>query len=278
MKTRPGCCARYLSSSNSLKVRSSTRPLSFALYVASSTDRSPLRISIGESSETICWRPIASRSRASTSAGPAVEEDVVDAPVGGDGRETALRDDEDQRTAGPGGAEQLAERPHLGEVAPAVDEDHVHAGGVHEGGALGDQDVVQQQAECGEHLGRRLEGVRQEQQRTHRAAPASVVGPSCVGPSCVVVRSSMTSVPPRSLRGRLCVLTCGSRALRAFVHPSVTTVGKHKRTPGAALPGSSGKQNSPHEFRGRGSISHPGCFLAHFRPPPYDPARNAAYR
>src|SRR3546814_4524602 len=46
-----------------------------------------------------------------------VQQDVVHAPVGGDGRETALGDDEDQRTAGSGGPQQLTERADLREVA-----------------------------------------------------------------------------------------------------------------------------------------------------------------
>jgi hypothetical protein len=95
-----------------------------------------------------------------------VEEDVVDAPVGGHGGQAALGDDQDQRAAGPGGAQELAEAADLREVAAAVDEDHVGAGHVHQRRPLGGRDahVVEQQAEGGQHLGRRLEGVGEEQQ------------------------------------------------------------------------------------------------------------------
>ncbi|CAM5227526.1 hypothetical protein SVIOM74S_03027 [Streptomyces violarus] len=71
-----------------------------------------------------------------------------------------------RRAAGAGGAQQLTQAADLRQVAPAVDEDDVGAGGVDEGGALrgGHAHVVQQQAEGGEHLRRRLEGIGQEQQ------------------------------------------------------------------------------------------------------------------
>ncbi|CAM5643041.1 hypothetical protein SVIOM74S_04006 [Streptomyces violarus] len=112
-----------------------------------------------------------------------VEQDVVDAPVGGDGGEAALRDDEDERAAGAGRAEQLTQAADLRQVAAAVDEDDVGAGGVDEGGALrgGHPHVVQEQAEGGEHLRRRLEGIGQEQQRTHTSGSSSVPARTSVG-------------------------------------------------------------------------------------------------
>ena len=72
MKTRPGCWARNLSSSNSLKVRSRVRPRSLEVYVDSSIINSPLRISSGSASgapSVSLTREQASLSRASTSAG-----------------------------------------------------------------------------------------------------------------------------------------------------------------------------------------------------------------
>lgn len=95
-----------------------------------------------------------------------VEQYVIDSPVRGDGREAALRDDEDQRTAGSGGPQQLTEGADLGQVAPSVDEDDVGTGGVDESGAFGGRHphAVEQEAESGKHLRRRLEGIRQEQQ------------------------------------------------------------------------------------------------------------------
>src|SRR5690606_27143398 len=65
-----------------------------------------------------------------------VQQDVVDAPVGGDGGQAALGDHQYQGAAGPGRAQQLAQAADLRQVAPAVDEDDVGAGGVHQGGAL----------------------------------------------------------------------------------------------------------------------------------------------
>ena len=51
MKTRPGCCARYFSSSNSLNVRSSARPRSRQVYVHSSIVSSPARTTPGSPAE-----------------------------------------------------------------------------------------------------------------------------------------------------------------------------------------------------------------------------------
>lgn len=62
-----------------------------------------------------------------------VEQYVVDAPVRGDSREPALGDHEDQGTAGAGGPQQLTQGSHLRQLAAAVDEDHIGAGGVHKG-------------------------------------------------------------------------------------------------------------------------------------------------
>ena len=67
--------------------------------------------------------------RASTSAGPAsLEYDVVDAPVGRDGREAALGDDEDERDGQPGRAEDLRECLRTGEVRACVEEDEIGFG------------------------------------------------------------------------------------------------------------------------------------------------------
>ena len=65
-------------------------------------------------------------------------------------------------------------------------QDDVGARGVHEGRGLGGHDphLVQQQAEGGQHLRRRLEGVGQQQQRAHAV---SLCRSSCTsGPNSVI--------------------------------------------------------------------------------------------
>ena len=125
-----------------------------------------MRISVGESSDGDL---LAARGqpqpRLDLGGSRGVEQHVVDAPVRGDGRETALGDDEDQRAAGSGGPQQLAQAADLRQVTAAVDEDHVGARGVDESRALGGghPHAVQQQSEGGEHLRRRLKGIGQEQ-------------------------------------------------------------------------------------------------------------------
>ena len=72
-----------------------------------------------ETCSCVC-RPMASRMRASTSAGPAVDEDdVVDAPVGRDRRQAALGDDEHERSVEARRVEDLAQRLRADEVERA---------------------------------------------------------------------------------------------------------------------------------------------------------------
>ncbi|OLT52255.1 hypothetical protein BJF88_14270 [Cellulosimicrobium sp. CUA-896] len=81
MKTRPGCCTRYLRSSNSLYVRSMGRPRSRAVYPLASMASSPAEISCGPSSAgPFADRSTTSRSRASTSAGVALSSSRSSAP------------------------------------------------------------------------------------------------------------------------------------------------------------------------------------------------------
>ena len=101
VKTRPGCWARYLSSSNSLKVRSRTRPPSLAVYVASSIDdvAGADLVGVGVVGVALGAQPADREPQPGLDLGRAgrVEQDVVHAPVGGDGGEAALGDDEHQR-------------------------------------------------------------------------------------------------------------------------------------------------------------------------------------
>ena len=113
---------------------------------------------------------MASRSRASTSAGPQVaEQHVVHAPVGGDDRQAALGDDQQHRDVGAGGADQPAQVAGVRELLAAVDEDQVDVGRVEQRAALGGQDLdlVGEQGEGGQHLGRGLRRARQQQQGAH---------------------------------------------------------------------------------------------------------------
>ena len=113
---------------------------------------------------------MASRSRASSSAGPQVrEQHVVHAPVGGDHGQPALGDDQQHRCVGAGGADQPAQVPRVGELLAAVDQHHVDVRRLEQRAALGGQDLdlVGQQGERGEHLGRGLDGARQQQQGAH---------------------------------------------------------------------------------------------------------------
>ena len=136
---------------------------------------SPLRISSGAPSAASLREAALRQPQPGLDLGRAggVEQDVVDAPLGGDGGEAALGHDEEHRAVDPGGAEQPAQRPDVREVAAAVDEHGVGGRRVDEGGALrrGDLDLVEQQAEGGQHLGGGLEGIGQQQQAGHRKAP-----------------------------------------------------------------------------------------------------------
>ena len=102
-----------------------------------------------------------------------VEHDVVDAPLGVDADEAALGRDEQDRDVDAGRAQQAGEAADLREVAAAVDEDRVALRRVEQRGGLRGEDahLVRQQPEGGQHLGRRQQGVREEQERRHGGLP-----------------------------------------------------------------------------------------------------------
>ena len=104
-----------------------------------------------------------------------VQHDVVHAPVVGDDGEAALGDDQQHGYVGAGGADQPAQVAGVGEVLAAVDEDQVGVGRLEQGAALGGQDLdlVAEQGEAGEHLGRGLEGAGQQQQGAHGRASSA---------------------------------------------------------------------------------------------------------
>src|SRR3712207_1850914 len=87
-----------------------------------------------------------------------VEQDVVDAPVGGERDEAALGEDRHERGGHAGGGEQAAEGARLDEVVPGVDEHDVTGVAVQQAGELGGDHahLVGEQPESGQHLGRRL--------------------------------------------------------------------------------------------------------------------------
>ncbi len=156
-----------------MKVRSSGRPPILAVYVASSTTTSPERMTCasGSSASRCAAQPADRQLDPGLELGRAagVQDDVVHAPVVGDDGEAALGDDQQHRHVGAGGADQPAQVAGVGEVLAAVDEDQVGVGGLEQRAALGGQDLdlVAEQGEAGQHLGRRLEGAGEQQQRAH---------------------------------------------------------------------------------------------------------------
>ena len=118
-------------------------------------------------------RPTASRSRASTSAGPgAVEQHVVDAPLGRETSEAALGEDGHQRDGHAGGRSTRQSDLRHGQLAAGVHEHDVGGRGVDEGGGLGGQDahLVAEQTQRWQHLGAGRQGVGQQQQVGHTKA------------------------------------------------------------------------------------------------------------
>ena len=83
------------------------------------------------------------------------QDDVVDAPVGGDRGQAALGDDEDDRHLDPGVLDQPAQPAHRREVVAPVDEQDVALGSLEQHGHLGRQDPhpVRQQLEGRQHVG-----------------------------------------------------------------------------------------------------------------------------
>ena len=158
-----------------MNVRSSERPPTLAVYDASSTTTSPDRItwaSGSSASRRAASRPMASRIRASSSAGPGgVQHHVVHAPVVGDDGEAALGHHEQHRDVGAGRADQPAQVAGVGQLEPAVDEQQVGVRGLEQGAALGreDPDLVAEQGQPGQHLDRGLQRVGQQEQGAHLA-------------------------------------------------------------------------------------------------------------
>ena len=113
---------------------------------------------------------MASRSRASTSAGPAVSSRTSSsAPLGRETSEAALGEDGQQGSADPGRAQHPAQGAGARQLPSRIDEDDVAVGRVDEGGRLGGQDAhrVAQQPEGRQHLGARGERVGEQQQSGH---------------------------------------------------------------------------------------------------------------
>ena len=106
-----------------------------------------------------------------------LEEHVVHAPVGRDHGQAALGDDQQHRLVRPGGPDQPAQVACLGELAAAVDHQQVVVGGLEERAALGGQDLdlVAEQGEAGQHLGRGLERFGQQEHGAHGTSRVSVV-------------------------------------------------------------------------------------------------------
>ena len=102
-----------------------------------------------------------------------VQHHVVHAPVGGDDGQAALGDDQQHGLVGAGGADQAAQVAGVGEVLAAVDEEQVDLGRLEQRAALGGQDLdlVAEQGEAGQHLGRGLQGAGQQQQGAHVDLP-----------------------------------------------------------------------------------------------------------
>ena len=98
-----------------------------------------------------------------------MQDHVVHAPVVSNDGEAALGDDEQDRYVGPGRPDQPAQVAGLGEVLAAVDEQEVGVRSLQQGAAHGreDLDLVAEEGQAGENLGRRLESGGQQQQRAH---------------------------------------------------------------------------------------------------------------
>ena len=138
---------------------------------------SPARIGPLSSSSPVSVRVIASRSRASTSAGPALSRMTSSTPhSAGQPGQAALGEDGDQRAGQPGRAQHPAQGLGLRQLAAGVDEDDLAGGGVDQRGGLGRQDphLVAEQAQSRQDLGAGGQRVGQQQEVDH---PARIMGP-----------------------------------------------------------------------------------------------------
>ncbi len=101
-----------------------------------------------------------------------MQHDVVDAPVVAQGGEPSLCHDRDDRHRDTGRAHQSGQCARVGEVAPGVDEDRVDGRQVQQRVRLGPHHPyrMREQAQGGQHLGRRRKGVREQQQPAHLAS------------------------------------------------------------------------------------------------------------
>src|SRR4051794_23030293 len=109
----------------------------------------------------------------------AIEEDVVEAPVGGDGRETAFGDDGDERSRRARRAQHPGGGPRRDQVVPGVEDHDVSRRGVDEDSGVEREhpDGVAEQAERRQHVGGRPGSVGEQQQRGHAGTFRSERGP-----------------------------------------------------------------------------------------------------